>query len=242
MNHYTFSASVASVLSLLVCALALWRCPTSRLQRVFSVYWFSIAFWAFFVGWQSILIQKLSGFWWGWFLHLGCVFIPTLFLHFAFEYAAEAKGKRVVLGFAYGVSIAYLLLNISTTLFTVETAHRDAYAYPRPALLYPAYFITFVASIIYGTLLLFHAKRKMDDSEKAVLQTYLVGHVLGYTGGMDNFLIMADIRIFPLYPYGAYLIALYAATALYVLQKRGFLGAVATHACSQAVPSTNRAP
>ncbi|HXV28380.1 MAG TPA: hypothetical protein VD913_05370, partial [bacterium] len=33
----------------------------------------------------------------------------------------------------------------------------------------------------------------------------LISHCLAYLGALDNFLIMADIRIFPLYPFGLYL-------------------------------------
>ncbi len=223
MNHFTFSACVAFPICLAAAVVGLLRRPRTRLNQIFAAHWFSIAFWTFFVGWQVDLIQKLGAFWWGWILHLGCVMIPTFFLHFAFQYSGETgRGKRILTA-AYGVSIAYLALNLATGFFTSGTAFRDAYAYPRPSLLYPMYFVTFVASIIYGTLLMIRAGSKTGTGTRQALFIYLVGHALGYGGGLDNFLIMADIRIFPLYPFGVYLVALYGAVAFYVVQRRRFL-------------------
>ncbi len=225
MNHFTFSACIAFPICLLAAVAGLLRRPGAKLNRIFAAHWFSIAFWAFFVGRQADLIQRLGAFWWGWFLHLGCVLIPTFFLHFAFAYSGETSRRKRVLTTAYVVSSAYLALNLTTGLFTSGTAYRDAYAYPHPALLYPVYFVTFVASIMYGTLLMIRAGRTLDNGARRALWMYLIGHVLGYGGGMDNFLIMADIRIVPLYPFGAYLIALYGAVAVFVVQRRRFLEA-----------------
>ena len=214
MNHFTFSASLFSITSLATSLLALWHRPGSRIHRIFAAYWFSIGFWSFTVGWQSALIKKMSAFWWGWFLHMGCIFIPTLLLHFAFAYTRETRHRKMLLGSMYAASLVYLLLNTFTALFTSGTAYRDAYAYPRPSLLYPLYFITFVVSVCYGTYLFIRAKTRRDPNRAKGLRNYLIAQVLGYTGGMDNFAIMADIRIFPLYPYGLYLGVLYAITAL----------------------------
>lgn len=214
MNHFTLSASLFSITSLATALLAFFHRPGSQIHRIFAAYWFSIGFWSFTVGWQPVLIKEMSAFWWGWFLHMGCIFIPTLLLHFAFVYTRETRHRKALLGFMYIVSFIYLLLNTFTTLFTSGTAYRDAYAYPRPSTLYPLYFITFVVSVCYGTYLFIRAKTRRNPHRATGFRNYLIAHVLGYTGGMDNFAIMADIRIFPLYPYGLYLGVLYAITAL----------------------------
>ncbi len=214
MNHFTLSASLFFVTSLATSLLALLHRPRSRIHRIFAAYWFSISFWSFTVGWQSVLIRKMSAFWWGWFLHMGCIFIPTLLLHFAFAYTRETRHRKALLGFMYAASFLYLFLNTFTALFTSGTVYRDAYAYPRPSTLYPLYFITFVLSVCYGTYLFIRVKMRRGPLGTKGLRNYLIAQVLGYTGGMDNFSIMADIRIFPLYPYGLYLGVLYALTAL----------------------------
>lgn len=222
MNHFTFSASLTCVAAGIVCLVS-WMGKPSRLRRIFGLHWFSISFWSFFVGWQAYLIPTLSGFWWGWFLHLGCIFIPTFFLHFALEYAGASSQSRKILYVAYSVSVAYLLLNTFTGMFTSSTSYRDAYAYPTPALVYPLYFVTFVSSVIYGTIVMINSGAWLNRAQKKTLWIYLAGHVLGYSGGLDNFLIMADVRIFPLYPFGLYLVTVYAVTSLYALSRENLL-------------------
>jgi hypothetical protein len=51
------------------------------------------------------------------------------------------------------------------------------------------------------------------------LKLLLTTHILAYLGGMDNFLIMVDIRLPPLYPYGLYLIPPYAVATMYALRR-----------------------
>lgn len=213
MNHFVLSARLFTVTALAVSWLALIHRPRSRIHRIFAAYWFSIAFWSATVGWQARLIPLLSAFWWGWWLHAGCIFIPTLLLHFAFEFTRE-RTSRWVLRVMYGTSWIYLLLNTWTTLFTHGTAFRDAYAYPTPAVFYPLYFVTFVVSVVYGTLLFVRAKSRLGPARGRGLRNYWIAQLLGYTGGMDNFAIMADLRLFPLYPYGLYLGVAYALVAL----------------------------
>ena len=190
------------------------------MSRVAAAYWFSIAFWAFIVGSQPYSIGLLSAFWWGWFLHLGCTFIPVLFFHFAVVFT-NAKGfvERRVLSAAYGITVLFNLLNLATKLFTSEAVYRDAYAYPKPALLYPAYFSLFVILVIWGTALIIKYLRYVPAYDRPMLKLMLVAHVLAYLGAMDNFLIMVDIRIPPLYPYGLYLIPPYAFITLYTVHR-----------------------
>ena len=217
MNHFIVSASLSSFFSLLAAAVMWMLAPSSKAHKVAAVYWFSISFWAFFVGSQVHTIQRLSPFWWGWFLHLGCTFIPVLMFHFAVVFTGQ-KSQAVRLGLmaGYVITVAFNLLNLWTNVFTSDTVYRDAYAYPKPALLYPAYFVLFVALVAWGTILLIRHLPALSEAKRSALKLFLVTHVLAYTGGMDNFLIMADIRIPPLYPFGLYLIPPYALAAIYV--------------------------
>ncbi|MBI4356088.1 MAG: hypothetical protein HY597_06550 [Candidatus Omnitrophica bacterium] len=198
--------------------------PVSAVARVSSLHWFSISFWSFTVAAQFQLRPVISDFWWGWLLHVGCTFIPIFFLHFATLYSSEgASSKSPILFIGYLVTVAYNLLNLFTRNFTGPAVQWPEYAYPKPMIFYPIYFMTFVAMIAYGSFLLWRSKRGLARAQAATLNFYLIAHLLGYFGGLDNFLIMADIRWFPLYPYGLYLSAFYAGTAAWLIVKRSFL-------------------
>ena len=217
MNHFTVSALLASVAAFLAGGYVWLLSPSRRTNRLFALYWLSIAFWAFFVGTQARLIPLLSGFWWGWLLHLGCTFIPVLLFHAVIVFTNNQKDSRhrAALKASYAFTILFNLLNLGSGIFTGQTIYRDAYAYPKPALLFSLYFILFVVLVIWSTLLLIQRLPLLASPEKTLLKLIVVTQVLAYIGGMDNFLIMIDVRLPGLYPYGLYAIPLYALVTSY---------------------------
>ncbi len=211
MNHFTLSASLASVAAFLAGGYVWLLSPSRRTNRIFGLYWFSIAFWAFFVGTQSRTIPILSGFWWGWLLHLGCTLIPVLLFHAVIVFTNRNDVKhRVGLKVSYAITVFFNLLNLSPGLFTSHTIYRDAYAYPKPVLFFPLYFLLFVVLVVWSTILLIQRLGVSAPSERSWLRLLLIAHVLAYVGGLDNFFIMVDVRLPVLYPYGLYGIPFYA--------------------------------
>ncbi len=216
MNHFTLSASVSSVCALVVAGLVLGLGLRRRVNQIAAWYWFSIGFWAFFVGSQFSTIRLLSPFWWGWLLHVGCTFIPVLMFHFALALTGDttlASRRGLLVG--YALTIVFNLLNLWTSFFTDGTAYRDAYAYPKPAIAYPLYFLLFVVMVVWGTVRLLRHLPRLPRGKQVALRILLLTHLLAYLGGMDNFLIMIDVRIPPWYPFGLYLIPPYAIAMAY---------------------------
>ena len=216
MNHFTFSALLASVAAFLAGGYVWLLSPSRRTNRLFALYWLSIAFWAFFVGTQARIIPILSGFWWGWLLHLGCTFIPVLLFHAVIVFTNQKSSRhRAALKASYAITILFNLLNLWAGVFTGQTIYRDAYAYPKPALFFPLYFILFVVLAVWSTLLLIQRLPLLASPEKNLLKLIVATHVIAYIGGVDNFLIMVDVRLPGLYPYGLYAIPLYALVTSY---------------------------
>ena len=216
MNHFTVSALLASVAAFLAGGYVWFLSPSRRTNRLFALYWLSMAFWAFLVGTQAHTIPMLSGFWWGWFLHLGCTFIPVLLFHAVIVFTNQNDSRlRKALKASYAITILFNLLNLGPGVFTGQTIYRDAYAYPKPALFFPLYFILFVVLVVWSTLLLIQRLPLLSSPEKNLLKLILATQVLAYIGGMDNFLIMVDVRLPGLYPYGLYAIPLYALVTSY---------------------------
>ena len=171
------------------------------------------------MGLQYQLLRLLPGHVWGWFLHLGCVFIPVLFFHVAVFYSKNSYEKILALKISYIVATIFIFLNTFTPFFTRGISYRDLYAYPTPAILYPLYFIFFVSLICWGTFLMFKRMKELSSDVRKWMKLFLLFNILAYIGGMDNFLIMADIRIFPLYPFGLYLVFPYAIIGSYAIVK-----------------------
>lgn len=217
MNHFIVSSILTCISSFLATIYFIMRKKTTA--RLFGLYWLSIAFWSFTVGFQFHLLKVFPDFIWGWFLHLGCIYIPVLFFHFALCYSGHIRHKVTAVKICYAIATLFVVLNTVSPYFTHQVVYRHYYAYPKPALVYPLYFVFFVTLISWGTILLLRPERKFTIVSRKRLLLFVILNILAYLGGFDNFLIMADIRIFPLYPFGLYLVVPYAIIGAYVISK-----------------------
>ena len=217
MNHFVFSAVLTNITATISGFYFLFK--KRQTARIFGIYWLTIAFWSFTVAYQFQLLKVMPASVWGWFLHLGCIYIPVVFFHFALCYAGYIRDEVRALTVSYAIAALFLVINTFTPYFTRGTAYRDNYAYPTPAILYPLYFVFFVTLVIWGTILLFKPSRKLSVVSQRRLWLFLILNILAYLGAMDNFLIMADVRIFPVYPYGLYWVPPYAVIGSYVVSK-----------------------
>ncbi len=208
MNHFTFSGICLFAAGLIV-GLNFVFSPELK-KRMYGIYWLVIGFWGFFVGFQFELLEVMPPFWWGWVLHLGCVMVPPVFLHFALVFS-ENPSRVKWMSIAYGLSGLYLALILFSNLFTSEIIYRDTLTYPKPSFLYPVYIVSFQVMALLGVIELWKYRERLSSSKARMwLYIFLATQVVAHIGAMDNYLIMYDIRIFPLYPYGLYAILPYA--------------------------------
>jgi len=164
-------------------------------------------------------VNPTSAIIWGKVLHLGAIMIPVFFLHFVFIFLEILKEEKVKLIIAYLFGLGFQTLNFFTPWFTAGTSYRDLYSYPTPGVTYLGFFIFFVVCVLYALLKLYFSYRIEKGAIKNQLAYLLFGSIIGYLGGMDNFMITIDLRIFPFYPFGAYAIALYVFLMAYAITK-----------------------
>lgn len=219
MNHLVLSASLTALATLLLGLLALAQQPRGTVTWLFVCYSWTIALWSFCFT-QLHTVPAAWALWWNRLLHLGCIFIPVLFVHFCVLFSDTFQRTKPLLAVAYAVAVAYNILNLFPGIFTAEIVYRDGYAYSRPVgLLYFTYFIFFVTLIFYGLRTLWKSVTQLPPERAKGLRIFLVTTALGYLGGLNNFLLMIDARVFPIFPYGLYLVVLYSAVAAYAIHK-----------------------
>jgi hypothetical protein len=224
MNHFLASAAFLTISALLTALISLGKGPRSSIARLFACHWIAVSVWSLSVAAQFRIRPLLSDFWWGWILHVGATFIPVFFLHFAVAYASGlVRAKIPLIPVGYFVTVAYNVLNLFPGLFTGPVVEWPEYGYPKPGTLYPVFFLTFVVMIVSATMILVNCRRQLSPERASVLNRFLSAHVLGYLGGIDNFAIMVDVRLFPLYPYGLYLAVFYAVVSSWLVKKRNLL-------------------
>ncbi len=187
-----------------------WQKNRSAAVRFFGFFWLTVAFWTYFVSNQFELLKQMPGFWWGWLLHLGCIYVPLIYFHFALHLTGKRETHGPALKIGYGFVIFFLLLVAFSSLFTGEIVYRDAYAYPKPSVLYPFYIVFFQVYSFWGAYLIFRWAGELSKKIRQQVYLFILLQMIAHIGAMDNYLIMYDIRWFPLYPYGLYLILPYA--------------------------------
>lgn len=210
MNPFIYSAFVVFVFSFIIGISFARKKNKTPAVRFFGFFWLTIAFWTYFVFYQAELLKQLPDFWWGLFLHLGCIYVPLVYFHFALHLTGNRQTYDWVLKIGYGFMGLFLLLIATSDLFTAEIVYRDDYAYPRPSVLYPMYVIFFQVFGFFGAFLIYQWAVKLKKETRKRVHYFLLLQILAHAGAMDNFLIMYDIQWFPLYPYGLYFILPYA--------------------------------
>ncbi len=210
MNHFLFSAVLDCFITLSAALFFLFS--KSEIKRYFSFFWLCVSYWTFLVGFQFYVQQWISPKMWGFLLHVGCISVPIVFYHFTLKYTGLSLSSfhKKILYAGYFLFALFLLLILVSNIFTGEVIFRPEYTYPKPSLLYPVYITYFQFYGFLSTLLLIKTRKGTHPEKRKFLDLFLLVYILAYIGAMDNYLIMYELRIFPLYPYGLYLIIPYA--------------------------------
>lgn len=209
MNHFINSAFLVFVFSSVIGAYLVWQKKHSAAVRFFGFFWLTVAFWTYFVSNQVELLKQMSGFWWGFLLHLSCIYVPLIYFHFALHLTNTRKKYDRALKIGYGFVGFFLILIAFTDWFTGEIIYREAYAYPQPAVLYPLYIVFFQVFGFWGAYLIFKWAKELSKKIRKQVYLFLLLQLMAHVGAMDNYLIMYEIQWFPLYPYGLYFILPY---------------------------------
>lgn len=222
MNHFLLSGllTAITVFSLgffVLCA----KWPT-RLAIIFFFYSLSIAIWSLSVFFHAPSLQGSSAFFWGRMLHIGAILIPVFFYHFVAILLSIDKKRRRIIILSYSIALLFEI-SLFTNGLVNGIEYRAAYSFPHPGPFYIFWFTFFVAMTIAGIFELSRRALSSTGREQKQILYVLFSSIIGYTGGLDNFLVTIDCNIFPLYPFGAYGIAFYVFVMTYAIMKHKLL-------------------
>jgi two-component system, NtrC family, sensor kinase len=217
--HIGISAALTSVTTAALGSFVLLKDTKSSLYRVFSIYSFSITVWSSLLALHVFTANRSVAEFTARYLHVGATLIPTLFVHFVLQFFSNRKRKTVNLLVAplYVVTAILMFLCINGTLVS-EVAPKYGIKYLMVANRGYIYLVLyFIACAAWGLSTLFLGYLKAEGVRKNQIKYLLFGSLLGYFGGLDNFLYLYDITIFPLFPYGSYAIPIYVSTTAYAI-------------------------
>ena len=218
-THIGLSALLTSVTTAALGAFVLIKNSQSSLYRVFSLYSFSIALWSGFLALHVSTENRQFAIFTGKYLHVGAAFIPVMFVHFVSEFFGDRKHliNSAFLIVLYLIAGALIVLCVNGTLVS-DVAPKYGIKYlmvANPGYIYLVMFFSLCA--IWGLSRLVRGYVAAEGLRKNQLKYLLFGSMLGYVGGVDNFLYLYDITIFPLFPYGTYAIPIYVSSTAYAI-------------------------
>ncbi len=216
MIYYPLSALINAITSTLVFSIVIIRNPKSQLNRSFSYFAFSVAFWSYcYFLWQISNNANIALFWCR-VLMAGAIFIPSTFLHFSITLIGQYKKYLKVIAFWYIVSIFFLLLDF-TPLFIKDIRPRLSFPYwPTAGITYAPFLIMFIGLTIYAHVLMYKSYKKLSGFKRNQIKYVFLGTAIGFIGGSTNYPLWYDI---PVLPIGNAFVAVYVISIAYSIIK-----------------------
>jgi len=222
MNHFAISALFTAISTFSLAVFVLSRNFKNRLYQIFAFYSFSIGLWSSFVSIHGFTTDEFTSLIAAHLLHIGAALIPITFVHFTFIFLGNKvlESKKTFLKISYILASFFIVLS-----FTPLIVNRVAPRYGVPFLMYPGSFLYhlfvlyFTIYVCYGLYRLFNEYIHSTGTRHNQMRYLFWSSLLGYIGGVDNFLIIYDINLFPLYPYGTYAVPIYALVTTYAIIK-----------------------
>jgi len=222
-EHFILAMASTAITTLLLGIFVLIQDRKNKLFLTFSLYSFSISWWCFSqIG--NVYGPSLEASWfWARFEHIGVIFIPTLFLHFTILLLG-LKNRGALLRTCYVIS-AIIAATFPTNLISpnAEKKVEGLINFGEPGVLYPFILLFFISLTIYCLTKIVKAYVNSDGNRKIQLGLLFWSSLIGYIGGSGNFLLVYDISIYPLNPFGTYFVALYVLVTFYAIFKYNFL-------------------
>jgi two-component system nitrogen regulation sensor histidine kinase GlnL len=194
---YCIVTAFLNALSSVVLGLSvLFKDPGKRQNHLFS--WFTVSFaaWSFFyLFWQFAETADQALFYSR--MLLGCsTFIPISYYHFVSRLTGNSGRLEIRIGYVFAVIIAGFTL---TPYLVSHVEPKMMFPYwPKGGPVFIPYIILFAYYTVRAWMVLFSAYRKSSHGRRNQLGYVCFSTVLGWVGGLTNFLLWFDIPVPPI--------------------------------------------
>jgi len=190
-------------------------------NRTFALYCFSISWWSFCEIFGIVVDKKSTALFWTRIEQIGVFFIPTFFVHFMFS-LLTIKNKQLLIKVTYCFSAITALLSF-TPYMIADSVPISAAPYVKrfgtPGFAYHFAILFFVVLTVFGLRELYGAYRVSSGSRRNQLRYLFYSTLIGYIGGGANFLLVYNINVPILNPFGTYALPIYIAVVTYAIAR-----------------------
>src|SRR2546425_413859 len=218
-SHLSVALGLTTLTTFLLGAFVYFYKRGSNTSKIFLFYCLSISWWSLFQLWHHNSVDKHTSLLAARLMTAGGSFlIPTLFLHFVFS-LLELKSRKWLLPSAYMLSLIFA--GLSATSYMITDAEPKFYLryLLEPGPIYPIAVFFFLSCVMYGHYELYKAYARSFGLKRNQLAQLFWSSLLGYIGGSANFLMVFDLNVPFLNPFGTYALPLYVAATTYAIVK-----------------------
>lgn len=214
MNIFVLSGILICITSFVLIAITL-RYGKLKLHRIWLLFNFSVGIWglaSIFIG--QAKVESESIFWFK-FAHIGIIFLPVLLFH-SISLLCNLN-KTAIVNLIYIQAIIFLLFNFFTNDFIAGTEKKfSSLFWLNPGVLYLPFLGLYFLIISYSFYELIVAYRSSEGNKKIQVGYFLIGMLVGFSGGLTNFLPVYKSII---YPVGNFTIPIYCIIVTYAVFK-----------------------
>lgn len=214
------SLSFTSITSFLIGLFVLYKSKDNQIKRIFYLYSFSISLWSF---WEILLVSAKNSqqaLFYGHIMNFFIAFIPVLFIHLVML-LLEIK-KKFLIRVVYLMGVIFSLLSLTNFSFFIKNVAPRSFVkfYVVPGgIIYHAFFLFFIISIIFGLYKLYMQYRSSSGVKRNQLAYLVWFSILGYLGGGANWFFVYNIYIPGLMPFGTYFVGIYVLSIAYAIMR-----------------------
>ena len=192
---------------------------------VFSLYLFCVFLWGigvFLFGINRDMDPAVSLFIWK-LVYIAVLFIPVFFLHSVLLMINKPYRLLLLLTYLQAFIFSILTLKGYLTSAPPHLIFDSFYVWAGGRTYYVSFLIWAIVSSLAHILLTLYYKHTHPQQKKQIFCLMLA--VIGWLGGLTNFLLATDISI-PFYPYGNFLIPIHSIIVTYAILKHQLLDIV----------------
>jgi len=206
MIYYSVSTFINAIASTLVLIVVFMENPRSQVNRAFSYFAFSVAFWSYFYFLWQISKNADEALFWCKMLMAGAIFIPSTFLHFSVSLVGQFKRYFKIVIFWYFISTFFLALDF-TPFFVKDIKPQLCFQFwPTAGIAYAPFLIMFAVLTLYAHIILYKSFKDFSESKRNQIKYVFLGTAIGFIGGATNYPLWYGI---PIPPLGNALVAVY---------------------------------
>jgi len=216
MGFYALTGLINGIVSSILGLFVYSKNRRALTNRTFGLFCLTVSVWSYSYFLWQISTTESGALFWSKGLMAGAVFIAIFYLHFILSFLGKVKEYKKILIFGYLIFAFFFFANFTSFFVENVTPKLNFPYWPNPGILYHPFLLLWILYAIYPVYLLFREFSVTTGVFKSQIKYILIGTIVGYAGGITNYLLWYDI---PIPPFGNWTTTIYLIIVAYAILK-----------------------